>query len=126
MGRALVEVWNKIDLLASDEREMLLARAAHPAGSAATPVVAVSAVTGEGCGRLLGFLAELTDQGAPIEALLGAQDGDAMAWLYRHGRVVNRSEEETGEVHLSVRLDAQALGQFERLFPHTVLREAAE
>ncbi len=124
-GRAVIEVWNKVDLLPADEREALLARARRE-GSTAPPVVAVSAVTGEGCDHLLAFLAELVDRGAPIEARLGARDGDAMAWLYQHGRVLNRADDESGGVHLSVRLDAQALGQFESLFPDTVLREAAE
>ncbi len=124
-GRAVIEVWNKVDLLPADEREALLARARRE-GSTAPPVVAVSAVTGEGCDHLLAFLAELVDRGAPIEARLGAGDGDAMAWLYQHGRVLNRADDESGGVHLSVRLDAQALGQFESLFPDTVLREAAE
>ncbi len=125
-GRAVIEVWNKVDLLPEAERAELLERGRPPAGSSAQPVVAVSAATGEGCDHLLAFLAELVDQGAPIEAQLGADEGDAMAWLYRHGRVMGRTDDDTGGVHLSVRLDAQALGQFERLFPHTLLREAAE
>jgi GTP-binding protein HflX len=124
-GRAMVEVWNKIDLLADEDRQALLDRPQRRDGSGA-PVVAVSAITGEGCERLTAFLAELLDQGAPIEAKLGPQDGDALAWLYRHGRVLRRSDDESGEVSLAVRLDAQALGQFEQRFPGALLREAAE
>ena len=124
-GRTIIEVWNKIDLLPEDERADLLSRG-RPEGSVAPVVVALSAATGEGCDRLLAVLAEQVDQGAPLDASLGAGDGDAMAWLYRHGRVLGRSDDDAGGVHLSVRLDPQALGQFERLFPHTVLREAAE
>ena len=123
--RAVVEVWNKIDLLPQEDREQMLARPQRRDGSG-VPVVAVSAVTGEGASRLTEFLAELLDQGAPIEARLGPQDGDALAWLYRHGRVLNRSDDENGEVSVAVRLDAQALGQFERRFPGALLREAAE
>ncbi len=90
------------------------------------PVAAVSAETGEGCEALLQFLAELVDQGALIEAHLGAEDGEALAWLYRHGRVVERHEDEEGGVQLAVRLESGALGRFERLFPRTLLSEAAE
>ncbi len=126
-GRAIVEVWNKIDLLPAEERASLLSRAVRRGeGSTGAPAVAVSAVTGEGCAQLLEFLTELVDQGAPIEACLEAGDGEALAWLYRHGRVVDRTDEDDGVVRLSVRLDSQALGRFERLFPDAVLREAAQ
>ncbi len=103
----------------------MLARPQRRDGSG-VPVAAVSAITGEGCPRLTEFLAELLDQGAPIEARLSPQDGDALAWLYRHGRVISRSDDESGEVSVAVRLDAQALGQFEQKFPGALLREAAE
>ena len=122
--RAIVEVWNKIDLLPAEDREQLLARPQRRDGSG-VPVVALSAITGEGCERLTEFLAELLDKGAPIEARLGPDDGEALAWLYRHGRVLGRSDDGSGQVSLEVRLDAQALGQFERRFPGALLREAA-
>ena len=124
-GRAIVEVWNKIDLLPAEERDAMLARPQRRDGAGA-PVVAVSAISGEGCQRLTEFLTELLDQGSPLEVRLGAQDGDALAWLYRHGRVLSRSDGDSGEVSLTVRLDAQALGQFERKFPGALLKEAAE
>ena len=53
-------------------------------------------------------------------------DGKALAWLYRHGRIVDRSDAEDGSVRLSVRLDHQALGRFERLFPEALMSHAAE
>ena len=124
-GRAIVEVWNKIDLLPEEDRQDLLDRPQRRDGSG-VPVVAVSAITGDGCLRLTEFLTDLLDKGAPIEARLGPQDGDALAWLYRNGRVISRSEDEGGQVSVAVRLDAQALGQFERRFPGALLREAAE
>ncbi len=37
--------------------------------------------------------------------------------LYRHGRVLERHEEEDGAVSLTVSLSDQAQGQLERLFP---------
>ncbi|MEI9963731.1 MAG: hypothetical protein WDM92_02565 [Caulobacteraceae bacterium] len=95
-------------------------------GAAGPPAIPVSAATGEGCERLLAFIATLVDVGAPIEARLGPGEGEALAWLYRHGRVLDRAEEPEGAVRLSVQLDAQALGQFERLFPAATLAEAAE
>ena len=68
----------------------------------------------------------LFDDDAAVEARLSAGDGQALAWLYRNGRVVSRGEDEDGGVLVSVRLDRQALGRFERQFPQALLREAAE
>mgnify|MGYP000532342167 CR=1 FL=1 len=43
-----------------------------------------------------------------------AEIGEAIAWLYRNGRVVERTDDEEG-VRLSVRLDRQAIGRFEQI-----------
>jgi GTP-binding protein HflX len=66
------------------------------------------------------------DQSEPIDFVLDSTDGQALAWLYRHGRVAGRSEDEDGALTVSVRLDEQALGQFERQFPSAHLKLAAE
>jgi len=121
-GQTLIEAWNKIDRLDAAERGVLAARArrAHP------PAFALSAATGEGTDGLLAALGALIDDGEPIEAHLEAGEGRALAWLYRHGRIVGREDEAGGGVRLSVRLDGQALGRFERLFPEALSRLAAE
>ena len=117
-GQVLIEVWNKIDNLDEDEREALGTKARRFEANPEHMAVAVSAVTGEGCERLLGILARLVDDEAAIEADLDASDGAALAWLYRHGRVTRRTERPDGGLHLEVRLDPQALGRFERLYPN--------
>ena len=117
-GQVLIEVWNKIDNLDEDERAAMGAKARRMEADPEHMAVAVSAVTGEGCERLLGILARLVDNDAAIEADLAPCDGAALAWLYRHGRVTRREERSDGGLHLEVRLDAQALGQFDRLYPH--------
>jgi GTP-binding protein HflX len=124
--RVIVEVWNKIDLVPEDERAVLVARAARAEAARGEVVIPVSAATGEGIPGLLDTLASLIDPGAPITAYLPANDGKALAWLYRHGRIVERHDGDDGAVRLSVRLDAQALGRFERLFPEVITGEAAE
>jgi GTP-binding protein HflX len=116
-GQILIEVWNKIDTLAEDDRGPVLARAIRSREFGDQPAVAVSAVTGEGCDALLDLLATLVDDDAPLAADLGPQDGEALAWLYRHGRVTRRDDRPDGGMHLEVKLDAQALGQFEQLYP---------
>ena len=118
----IVEVWNKLDLLGPDDKAEVVARAARGEGR----VVAVSAETGEGCDTLLATIAGRVDDAPEVEARLTAAEGGALAWLYAHGRVVRRDESEDGGVRLSVRLDDQALGRFERLFPDARLRPAAE
>ncbi len=119
-GRRIIEVWNKADLLPQDERDDV-AGAARRAEAAL-----VSAVTGEGCEALLRRLANLVDVTPEIDVVLDAADGEALAWLYRHGRVMGRHDQPEGGLHLRVRLDGQALGRFERLFPEATVAEAAE
>ncbi len=120
----LVEVWNKIDQLAEDDHAVIRARAIRSAETGGVEAWAVSAITGEGCTALLARLAERVDQAPPLEVSLAPEAGEAAAWLYRHGRVTAREEDEEGALHLTVRLDPQAQGRFERLFPQTALRAA--
>ncbi len=107
----LIEVWNKIDLMPDDER-IDAEGAARREGA-----MAVSAVTGQGCEALLNHLALLVDETPEIDVLLDANAGEALAWLYRHGRVTDRHDGEDGSLQVRARLDGQALGRFERLFP---------
>jgi GTPase len=114
--RKLIEVWNKADLV-DPERRSELAGDARRAGA-----VLVSAASGEGCEALLETVAALVDEAAPVEVHTPAGEGAAIAWLYRHGRVLERESEPDGGVHLTVKLTAQAQGQFEQLFPHAEVR----
>ncbi len=121
--RKLVEVWNKLDLLSFHDRAALEARAARGGRS---PVVALSAVTGDGVDGLLTALAGLVDDAPEVEAVLGAGDGQALAWLYQHGRVTSRQDDEDGDTRLAVRLSDHAIGRFERLFPSARLTAASK
>jgi GTP-binding protein HflX len=126
-GRVLIEVWNKIDLLEPDERVSVTARAIRTLEPSTAPkAIAVSAHSGEGIDRLLTLFGDLIDQEAPVSANLAPSDGQALAWLYRHGRILSRADDDDGRVRLSVRLDHQALGRFESLFPHALVGIAAE
>ena len=110
-GKTLIEVWNKIDLVAGEAREILDGQARRLGAST------VSAVTGEGCAELLKRVGGLIDDTPPVAVRLAAKDGEALAWIYRNGRVESREDEAEGGVRLIARLDAQALGRFERQFP---------
>ena len=109
-GRTIVEIWNKIDLVAEPLRSEIVDTAQ------VNGAVAVSAVTGDGIDRLLRRLADLVDAGPDLILELATSDGEALAWLYRHGRITAREDVE-GAVILSARLDPQALGRFERMRP---------
>ncbi len=110
----MVEVWNKIDLLEEDAKEVLLARAiTDRAGNKPLPV---SAVTGEGIDALLVKVAQLVDAaGEEMDVVLEPQQGDLLAFLYSQGRVLDRFEDEDGKVHLRVKLSDHAYGRFEKL-----------
>ena len=111
----VLEVWNKVDQLDPEAREELAARATR------VEAVPVSALSGEGCDALLAEIAARIDEAPPVATRLGAGQGEALAWLYRNGRVVSREDEDDGAVRLEVRLDPQALGRFERRFPQVSL-----
>ena len=95
----LVEVLNKTDLLEDPP----------PATASAVPV---SALTGEGLDALRTVLDERVAAGYVTEAFtLPPGDGAALAWLYEHGEVIDRSDSEEA-IHLSVRLSPTDLARF--------------
>ncbi len=109
-GRNILEVWNKIDLLEPQAREETVELARRHGA------VAVSCVSGEGLAGLLSAVAALIDDGPERTFELDAADGEALAWLYRHGRVTDRRESGEG-LAITARLDSQALGRFEQMRP---------
>jgi len=109
----MIEIWNKADLLDPDTRAVMEGRARRMDPQASL----VSATTGEGCEALLQRLGDLVDRTPPVEIHVPAGDGEVVAWLYRNGRVVSREDQEDGASRIWVRLDPQAMGRFERMFP---------
>ena len=118
----MIEIWNKIDLLPDDSRAFLAQRTERDDSAA----VAVSAATGEGIGRLTARLAGLVDEGPLLTLSLSASDGEGLAWLYRHGRVVAREPGEGTDVIVTAKLAAAALAKFEQLRPTALQAAAAE
>ncbi|MBV8455027.1 MAG: hypothetical protein JO122_00235 [Acetobacteraceae bacterium] len=75
--------------------------------------IAVSALTREGLPALL----EVIDAriGAAMEVAdyaIGPGDGARLAWLYRHGEIVERHDEDAG-IHVTVRLSPADRARFE-------------
>jgi GTP-binding protein HflX len=109
-SRPVLEVWNKADLL-SPERLLDVCGQADRNGA-----VLVSAASGEGKDELLARMSLRLDNAPERTFQLQPDDGEALAWLYQHGRVTGRYETEHG-LAVTARLDSQALGRFERMRP---------
>src|ERR1700744_3859355 len=91
--RPFIEILNKIDLLDEDVRDGLLSR---NEGRPDAPV-AVSAITGDGIPRLLAEFEEtLTSENLELRLTLAPEDGEGLAWVYRHGQVRERRDTDAG------------------------------
>ena len=111
-----VEVLNKIDLLAPEERAAVMERARRNVA-----VVPLSAITGDGCEVFLDCLEEEIAQGSRVlELVLDSSEGAALAWLHQHGNVVEQHVDDSGEMRLSVILDEADEARFQRRFGETV------
>ena len=104
----VIEVWNKIDLLDPEARQRIENDCVR-----APDKVALSALDGAGLDRLFGLLdARITAQHQVLQLDLDPADGATLAWLYRHGHVIERRDDD-GRVHLTVGLDPAAKARFE-------------
>jgi GTPase len=110
--RGFVEVLNKIDLLEPEVRQGMLARSEREEAP-----VAVSAKTGEGFDLLLRrFEAAVTGANIVFHLALDAADGAGLAWVYRHGRVLDRQEGDGEHLRLILSATAAELEKFEHRF----------
>jgi GTP-binding protein HflX len=104
-----IEVLNKADLLGGIENVPRAADGNDDAG------IAVSALTGEGLAALLSAIERrLGSQRVSVRYDVAAEDGAKLAWLYRHGEVVNRQDDDA-IVHVEVRLSEVDRARFERI-----------
>jgi GTP-binding protein HflX len=107
--KVIVEVLNKIDRLSPSDHSITLNRTLRR-----NDVVAVSAVTGEGCDTLLRVIDEnLNGDRRVVELAVELSDGSSIAWLYQHGQVIERRDDEQF-AHIRVGLEAADLARFER------------
>jgi len=105
-----IEAWNKIDLLAGDERERLAEEARRR-----DDVVPISAISGEGLDALRERMAEGLRSGEQVHRIrLPATDGGRIAWLHSRGEVLNQRVDDD-EMELSVRLSPDNWARFQAL-----------
>jgi GTP-binding protein HflX len=107
----MIEVWNKIDLLDEATRDRLLADAGD---GGETPPIAISALTGDGLEALTANIEErLSGKVAAFDVTLSPRQLGLVDWLYRHGDIVSRTDNEDGSVTLSLRSSSAAREEIE-------------
>jgi GTP-binding protein HflX len=105
-----IQAWNKLDLLAGEERNRLLEEAKRR-----EDVVPISALTGEGLEVLAERMAEKLRSGEQVhEIQVPAGDGSRIAWLHSRGEVLDQQVEDSA-VRLSVRLSPDNWARFQAL-----------
>jgi GTP-binding protein HflX len=104
---ALVQALNKVDLLPPEPHQAVVNRTARD-----PLAVALSAATGEGCDTLLGLIDERLSAGShPVPLDVELSDGAGLAWLYRHGEVLERRDDDAF-AHLLVNIRSADLERF--------------
>ena len=107
----LIEAWNKIDLLEGEEAERIEAEARRRDN-----VVLISALAGTGVDEMLAQVAEHLRQGSKVRKVrLSASAGEAIAWLYANGEVLDQQAEDL-ETEYEVRLSDADWARFRSHF----------
>jgi len=110
VDRGLVEALNKIDLLPEGGREGVVNQAARK-----PTALPISALTGAGVDAFLACIDEkLSENRLIIDVSFDLGDGAAIAWMYRNGEVLERSDDDT-QTHLKVRLDPANIQRYQQM-----------
>jgi GTP-binding protein HflX len=108
----VIEFWNKTDLLDPEALARCRAEAAR-----SDDVLLGSAMSGDGLDRLVAVVEGRIARGEDVvEIELEASDGARLAWLYRHGTVLER-QDGGACTRLKVALADDARARLERRFP---------
>ena len=109
----VIEVWNKLDKLDSEQRAAML----DGQGADAAQPLAVSALTGEGTERLLEAIEARLAQGRSlVDIELEGADGRGLHWLYENTEVMTRQTSEDGRIQLKVRVAPDKLARVAQRF----------
>ena len=116
----VVEVLNKIDALPDEERSAVMVACGR-----SDRRVALSAATGQGIDALDRLLdARMTANRQVYDLSVALADGAALAWLYEHGQVLQRDDDDAGEARLRVAVDPADLARFEKRFGGKIVATA--
>jgi GTPase len=116
----LLEFWNKVDLVSPEDRSRLQTAAAREPNA-----ICGSARTGEGLDDLrMALDRHLSGSTRIVELELDSADGERLAWLYRHGTVLDRHDA-AGRTHLRVALAPVEHARLGQWFPPGAITEPA-
>jgi GTP-binding protein HflX len=114
---AMIEVWNKIDLIPPADRPAAVNGKREPRS------VSLSALTGEGFDKLLAMIdTTLAANAIEAELRLEPDAGADIAWAYENGDVLKRTSDAKGRIKLRVAIAGAALPKFERRFGVRLVR----
>ena len=106
----IIEVWNKLDLVAPDLQASLVSQAQGMTG-----VHAISAVTGQGVDTLLlAISGHLDDEKTDHQLTLGFAEGRKRAWLHAEGVVQSEQQSDDG-YQMDLRWTARQAARFAAL-----------
>ena len=106
----ILEVWNKIDLVAAPDREELQ----HASRRNDQSPALVSAVTGEGFATLLQSIDERIARGDELVALdVPSTHGQLIHWLHENTEVVERTTDDAGNLQFRIRIDRSKRGRLD-------------
>ena len=109
---AMIEVWNKTDLLAPDQLETLIEK-----GQRTKDTCLVSAATGKGLDHLLDLIKQrITGPTQTFRIDIPATAGADIAWLYEHGEVLERTDHDDGSMHFQVQFEAAGTARAKQRF----------
>jgi GTP-binding protein HflX len=113
-GQAIIEVWNKADLLSATQRDDRAALADRARTDAAlTDAFMVSCLSGEGMEALLAGIEDALTRGDEVlDVRITPQAFSAHAWLHQNGQVLAEETADTGHVEMTVRLSESDAGKF--------------
>ena len=107
----MLELRNKIDLLAPDE-----AAAARAAAARESDVLAISAADGTGVPEILAAIEDrLYPDRERMRFVFAPSDGAAISWLYAHAAVCTRRDTEV-ETEIEAELTPSDLSRFQKRF----------
>jgi len=108
-GHRMLEAWNKADQLDGETRANLENQASRQENA-----IVLSALDGSGCDTLLSRIDAMLDRDrVEFDLTLDAGDGAAIAWLHRHGEVLDMHEED-GHLKLSVAMSHAEAGKWQK------------
>mgnify|MGYP005812838983 CR=1 FL=1 len=110
-AKRVIEVWNKADLLTSEEHERLSRLASQGRHRA----VLVSAQTGGGLGELAALVRDLLQkQTCTRSVVVDGGNGPLIHWLYENTEIVGREDRHDGSLRFEVRVASERENDLDR------------